>query len=159
MNGAVRIVFLVIGLVLAGSAQAHEYTLGGLTVSHPWARASAGRAKAGAAYLSLRNDGPAADRLLAVTTPAARKAAIHVHAMDGGIMRMRPAGAIEISPGAPVVLEPSGLHVMLMGLVARLEEGRTFRLTLTFEKAGTIEVDIVIEAVGAHHQEVTGKKH
>jgi copper(I)-binding protein len=62
---------------------------------------------------------------------------------------MRPVEAIEVTPGAPIVLQPGGLHVMLIGLKAPLKEGERFPLTLTFERAGTIEVEVVVEKLGA----------
>ena len=70
--------------------------------------------------------------------------------MDGDIARMRPVAAIEIAPGAPTVLEPGGLHIMLRGLGRRLVEGETFPLSLTFERAGTVEIEVPI--IGMGHQ-------
>ena len=47
-----------------------------------------------------------------------------------------------------VALKPSGLHLMLR-IKQHLVEGETFPLTLTFEKAGPIEVTVRVEKVGA----------
>ncbi len=134
---------------LAAPAFAGDSRLGDLVVSDPWARATIGQAKAGAAYLTVANNGAAADRLVAVETPAAKRSELHGHTMDGGVMRMRPVEAIELAPGAPVVLRPGGLHVMLMGLKAPLEEGARFPLTLIFEKAGRLEVEVPVKGATA----------
>ncbi|MGF1612163.1 MAG: copper chaperone PCu(A)C [Kiloniellales bacterium] len=136
---------LALGPLLSWSAGAHEYKLVELHIDHPLARASIGAAKAGAAYLTITNQGAEADRLVAVATPVARSAELHTHLMDDGVMKMRPVVAIEVAPGEPAVLQPGGLHIMLMGLSAPLQEGQSFPLTLTFEKAGTIEVEVEIE--------------
>ena len=149
---------IVATLGCASFALADDYRLGPLTVSEPWARASAGKAKAGAAYLSIANDGLEVDRLLKAATPVAKKAAIHTHIMDGGIMKLRPVEALEVNPGEPAVLKPGGLHVMLMGLKAPLKEGETFPLTLTFEKAGTLEVQVNVQKPGAMQPHRRGHK-
>ena len=135
--------------LLAAPASAGDTRLGGLTIGQPWARASAGKARAGAAYVTITNLGREVDRLVKTETPVAATAALHTHRMEAGIMKMRPVKAVEINPGEPTVMKPGGLHIMLMGLSAPLKEGETFPLTLTFEKAGSIVVRGTVERVGA----------
>jgi len=140
------LVACVAGLIaLAGAAGAHDYRLGDLEIRHPWARASIGAAKAGAAYVVISNQGREPDRLVAVATVVAAKAALHLQQMKDGVMRMRPVAAIEIAPGEPAVLAPGGLHIMLMGLKAPLIAGTRFALTLIFEKAGSIDVQVEVQ--------------
>lgn len=135
-------------LAIAVPVQAHEFKLGELIVDHPWARASIGQARNGAAYLVVNNGGEAADTLLRVETPVAERAELHSHSMEDGVMKMRPVeGGIEVAPGSPTVLKPAGLHIMLFGLEAPLMEGERFAMTLIFEKAGEIEVEVAIEGI------------
>ncbi|MDH3472584.1 MAG: copper chaperone PCu(A)C [Rhodospirillales bacterium] len=123
---------------------------GELAVTGAWARASLGTAKSGAVYLTVENRGAAADRLIAAETPAASRAALHTHIMEEGVMKMRPVeGGIEIPAGGSAVLAPGGLHVMLMGLAAPLEEGARFPLTLTFEQAGPVTVEVLVRPATA----------
>jgi copper(I)-binding protein len=137
-------------VAMAGPAPAGDtITVGDLTIAQPWARASAGKAKNGVAYMTLANKGTAKDRLVGATTPAARKASLHTHLMEGDIMKMRPVEAVEIAPGKSAVLKPGGLHVMLMGLKTPLKEGEAFPLTLTFENAGSVEVRVMVHKAGA----------
>jgi copper(I)-binding protein len=75
--------------------------------------------------------------------------------MDGSVMRMRELdGPLEIKPGETVTLAPGGMHLMMMGLKEPLTQGERVPLTLVFEKAGKIDVDLAVEAMGAmpHHQ-------
>jgi copper(I)-binding protein len=130
---------------MAPTAWAHDYTLGDIAIGHPWARASIGQAKAGAAYLTLSNAGSETDRLVAVETPVAKKAQVHTHSMENGVMKMRPVEAAEVPPSAAVMFQPGGLHVMLMGLKAPLVEGESFPLVLIFEKAGRIEIMVAVQ--------------
>ncbi|MDP6883165.1 MAG: copper chaperone PCu(A)C [Rhodospirillales bacterium] len=148
---------LVAAMGAAFPAAADDTPLGALTIGDAWSRASAGPAKAGAAYVTITNNGAEADRLVGAATPVAKKAAVHTHLMRDGVMKMRPVEAVEVNPGEPTVFMPGGLHVMLMGLKAPLVEGDTFPLTLTFERSGTVEVRVRVFGVGAtrhpmHHK-------
>jgi copper(I)-binding protein len=130
-------------------AIAHEVTREGVTVAHPWARATPGGAKVGGAYLEIKAAAGKGDRLIAARSPIAGNAEIHNHIMDGGIARMRRVEAVPVASGKSVVLEPSGYHVMLMDLKQPLKEGDLIKLTLVFERAGEIEVDATVEPIGA----------
>lgn len=134
-------------LVAAAPALAHDYKLGAIVIERPWARATP--VKVGGAYMTIRNRGTAADRLVKVASPAAEKAEIHETRIEGGTAMMRPVSALELKPGATVELKPGGLHLMLIGLERPLKEGENLKLVLTFEKAGTIEVEASVEKAGA----------
>lgn len=135
----------LLSVAVSASALAHEFKLGDLMIDHPWARASIGQAPNGAAYMSIMTEGSETDRLLAVESDVAERVELHNHMMDDGVMRMRQVEAIEVAPGEPTVLRPGGLHVMMMGLKSPLVEGESFSMTLVFEKAGRVEVEVEIE--------------
>jgi periplasmic copper chaperone A len=146
-------------------AHTHEVKAGDLVLVHPFARASAGPAKTGAAFLGIHNNGDTPDRLIAahVDENVAKKAAIHTHIMEGDVAKMRKIeGGVEVSAHGMVMMQPGGLHIMLMRLKAPLEEGETFMLTLEFEHAGEIMVEVPILAVDAkfeHSDEMDGMDH
>ena len=135
------------GCLLPALASAHDATAGGLTIRHPWARATAAAAKAGALYLTVANAGAEADRLLGVSTDAAEKCELHVSEASAGVMTMRMVDSLEIPPGGTVSLAPKGTHVMLMGLKAPLKEGTSFSATLRFEKAGEVAVEVAVQGL------------
>lgn len=147
---------LFLALPLAVSAGAHEYKLGDLKIVHPWARASAGNAKNGAAFMTIENQGGAADRLVSASSPVAGMVELHTHVMENDVMQMRPVEAIDLTPGETTKLAPGGLHVMLMGLTETLVEESTFPLTLHFEEAGDITVEVVVSSVAAMEGEHEG---
>lgn len=136
-------------MLVAGTAAAHDTKLGDLTIAQPWARATPGAATAGAAYLKIENHGQQDDRLVAASTPAAGKVELHVHAMDNGVATMREVKAIDLAAHATVELKPGGLHIMLMDLKQPLREQENFPLTLTFEHAGSVEVEVQVGNAGA----------
>lgn len=142
-------VLLAAVLALAATAAfAHDFTLGALTLDHPWARASAGPARNGAAFLAIENAG-AADRLVAAEGEVAERVELHTHTMDGNVMQMRRVEALDIPAQGEAVLQPGGIHIMLIGLKQPLREGERFPLTLTFEEAGTVTVEVAVEGVGS----------
>lgn len=136
-------------LVAASSAHAHNYMIGELKIGHPWARATPGVVKNGAAYLTVTNTGKQADRLLAASTDAADHAELHTHLQENGVMKMRQIADIPLEAGATVKLQPGGLHIMLMGLKQPLKEGDRVPLTLRFDQAGEVKVELHVDKVGA----------
>ncbi len=146
-----RVVISIVSIFafFALPADAAEVDSKSIVVEGPWARASAGPARAGAAYMTLVNRGDETDSLVAVRSDVAKRTELHTHLMDGGVMQMRQVEAIEVSPGTPTVLQPGGLHVMFMGLHAPLKEGDSFPVTLEFRNAGEITVEVAIQGVGA----------
>ena len=141
-GGVALVLITAMGVVCP--AVADDTTLGALTIGDAWARASAGPAKAGAAYVTITNGGAEADRLIAAATPVAKKAAVHTQMMQGCIMKMRPVVAVEVNPGEPTVFMPGGLHVMLMKLKRELAVGEKINVVLKFERAGEITVEAEI---------------
>jgi copper(I)-binding protein len=134
----------------APAAQAHDYQLGTLQILHPWTRATPGGAQAGGGFMKLVNTGAAPDRVVSARSPAADKVEIHEMKMDGNIMRMRELEkGLEVPAGGTVELKPGGYHIMFMGLKAPFAAKTRVPLTLVFEKAGTIELELDVEAMGA----------
>jgi copper(I)-binding protein len=131
------------------AALAHEFTAGGVTVTHPWARATPGGVTVGGAYLEIKTAKGKADRLVAVRSTLAGAAELHTHIMEGGIAKMRRVDGIALPAGGSVVLKPGGNHLMLMDLKAPLKEGDLIKLTLVFEKAGELEIEATVEPIGA----------
>jgi copper(I)-binding protein len=143
-----RSIALAALLVLASVAGAVAQTPS-IEADHVWARATPGGAKTGAIYMTLVNKGSADDRLVSVSTPVAGVAELHTSTTENGMMRMRPVEALDVTPGTPAVLKPGGYHVMLMELKGPLVTGQSFAVSLTFEKAGTIDVTATVEKAGA----------
>lgn len=131
-------------MLLAGPACAQDVKAGTILIEHAWARAAA--TANSAAYLTLENAGTEPDRLIGVATVAARSAELHSSSVDAqGVASMRPVQAVELPAGGQAQLAPGGLHIMLMGLTQPLEVGQHFPLSLTFEKAGSVTVEVAVE--------------
>lgn len=138
-------------LVLAAlPAAAHDYKLGTLEIATPWTRATAPTAKSGGGFMTITNKGTTADRLVAARSNVSSKVEIHEMRMDGSVMRMRELEkGLEIPPGATVALKPGSFHIMFMELNAPFAVSGKVPLTLVFERAGSIDVEMTVEAMGA----------
>lgn len=141
---------LAAALLLTVPASAHDFRVGDLIIGHPWTRAVTPRAPTAAGYMAIHNTGRVADRLIAAETPQASQVDLHETSMTDGIMRMRPIPrGIDILPGQEVLLAPSGLHLMLISPRGTFTQGARVPLTLVFEQAGRVDVELAVEAPGA----------
>jgi periplasmic copper chaperone A len=142
--------FAAVFALIAHAASAHDYKFGALEIAHPWARATPKGAPVAGGYLKITNKGQTADRLTGASSPSAAHVEIHEMKMTGGTMQMRPLpGGLEIKPGETVELKPGSYHIMFMNLKQPFEKGQRIKGTIVFEKAGPIEVEYTVEAVGA----------
>lgn len=140
---------LLLLLALCQPLLAHDVKAGSLQIDHPWSRATPEGAKVAAGYVTIRNTGAEADRLISASGAIAGKTEIHEMAVDAqGVMTMRPVAGVEIPAGGSVELKPGSFHIMFMSLKEGAKEGHPFKGSLTFEKAGTVEVEFSVEAMG-----------
>ena len=158
-----KLVAVAISLATGFSAagQAGETKHGALTIDSAWARPSIGTRGNSAAYMVIKNKGPA-DRLIAASPPQAGKVELHTHIREGDIMRMRQVeGGGPVPAQGSVALKPGGYHVMIMKLNAPIEKGGMLPLTLTFEKAGTVTVHaaVAMKAGATGHSGMKGHGH
>src|SRR5438132_489043 len=147
-----RTAFLVAAALLlwAGNAIAENFSIGAIEIGNPWTRATPKGATVAGAYMTINNKGSAPDRLLGGSTPLAGRFEIHRMVMEQGVAKMRPIeGGLEIKPGETVELKPGSFHVMLMGLKQPLQKGEKVKGTLEFEKAGKVDIEYAVEALGA----------
>ena len=145
-----RLLPVLLALALANPTLARDYKLGALEIGQPWARATPPSAPAGGGFLKITNTGSTPDRLVSASSPAAELVQVHEMKMEGNVMRMREVDkGLEIPAGGSVTLAPGSYHLMMMGLKAPLKQGSPVPLTLVFEKAGKIDVELAVESIGA----------
>lgn len=135
------------GLACAAAAEDAKPSI---VVSSPWLRATPKNASVAAGYVTLSNKGTAPDRLLGASLPMAPDGQVHSMSMANGVMRMeRLDKGLPIAPGATVSLTPGGYHLMFLKPTAMLKEGETVKGTLTFERAGKVDVTFPVAGFGA----------
>ncbi len=115
-----------------------------LSIKDAWARPTAIVGGNSAVYFRLVNTGNEADSLLSVDVPLAA-AEVHQTVMKANdIMGMEHVASVEIPAKGEVAFEQGGLHIMLIGLEKPLSVGDMLLLTLHFEHAGEVEVEIAV---------------
>ncbi|MCC5983726.1 MAG: copper chaperone PCu(A)C [Rhodobacteraceae bacterium] len=116
-------------------------------IHDPFARVSSIMAQSGAAFMIIENTGDSDDRLIAAQSDVARRVELHTHLEDDqGVMRMIEVEAgFAVPAGGSHALERGGDHVMFMGLTRQLAHGDTVSLTLVFEQAGEITLDVPVD--------------
>ncbi len=117
-----------------------------IVIEHAYARSASPAARSGAVFMVVHNTGPQADRLIGAESDAARHTGLHTNIIEEGVAKMVavPEG-FAIAAGEELLLQRGGHHVMLMGLVKPFVQGESLTLTLTFEQAGTITLEVPID--------------
>lgn len=119
----------------------------GIMVNDPYARVSAKMSSSGAAFMIIENHTGQADHLVGVASDVAEKVELHTHKEDtNGVMRMlHVEEGFALPAGGKIEMKRGGHHVMFLGLKAPLQDGDMVHVTLQFEKAGTVEVDVPVD--------------
>jgi hypothetical protein len=137
--------WVVLGmLVLTACAVKPAAVSGSIQVFNPWVRV----AKTGdnsAAYMLIKNTGSQPDKLLKVECAVSMMTGLHETKMSGDEMQMVEIPALELPANSQVELKSGGYHVMMMNISQDLKEGDQMKMTLTFEKAGLLEIMAVIK--------------
>jgi copper(I)-binding protein len=137
-----------LSVAFALMAHAHDYKTSTLHIEHPWTRVTPKGATVAGGYVKIENKGMAADRLIGASAEVSGRTELHEMKMEGTVMRMRAlANGIEIPASGNVELKPGGLHIMFLELKVPLEQGKHFKGTLLFEKAGTVAVEFAVEGM------------
>ncbi len=95
-----------------------------LAVKDVWARDTVGGSANAAVFMTITS--PTADRLVAASTPAAKKTDLMTMTGGTGAMEMTYLEGIDIPANQPVSLNPGGLHVWLADLNQPLRAGQSF---------------------------------
>ena len=139
----------LLGLAVA-TAHARDYSIGPLVITDPWSRATPKGASVAGGFMKITNNGAAPDRLIGGSSDVAASFEVHQMSMADGVARMRPVqGGLEIKPGESVELKSGSLHGMFVGLKKPLAAGDRVKATLLFEKAGKVDVEFDVQAMGA----------
>lgn len=129
---------------------AHSHTKKGLEIVHPWTPAMVEPNQTNVpVYMTLKNDADIAERLLGATTPLAAKVEIIDLRSQAGIQLPVAVSALPVPPGGKLVLGTEGPRLLLSGFKKRLVAYDTFNLTLQFEKAGRVEIEVMVEEAEA----------
>lgn len=155
-----RMFAIFAALAISGTARAEDSQVGSIKIEQPWARATPQGAKIGAGYMKITNTGSAPDRLVGGTADVSSGFELHEMKMEGSVMKMRalPHG-LDIPPGGSVEFKPGSYHVMFTGLKQPLAVGQHVKGTLTFEKAGKVDVQFDVQPVGASGPHGKGMSH
>jgi periplasmic copper chaperone A len=144
-------VSLAVLLLHAGMVWPHSHEKGDIQVRHPWSRATPPGANVAVGYMEIRNRGAQPDRLLSASTAVAKRVEMHVTQREGEVMKMRQVESFEIPARERFALRPGGSHLMLVDIAQPLDKGARFTMTLRFERAGELEIELEVQERGSRH--------
>lgn len=139
----------VVTEIEAQEAQDAQESQVGLQLMDAWSRPTMTSTQPGAVFLAITNHQAEADTLLGASTPRAEKVEIHGHRHEDGVVAMFMMDELDVPAGETTALAPGGLHLMLFGLTEPLVEGDVYPLSLTFARAGVVDVEVSVGTVGS----------
>ncbi len=145
-------------LVLSTSSvflAAAEFKSGSIVIKDPWGRATISN-RPGVTYAMIHNMGSQSDTLKSASSPIAERIEIHTHTMTDGVMQMRKVDSLDIPANGMAMLKPGGHHLMMFGLSKALKKGQLITVTLTFEKAGSVDIMVPVGSIGASGPDHSG---
>nr|CAA6830628.1 MAG: Copper metallochaperone, bacterial analog of Cox17 protein [uncultured Thiotrichaceae bacterium] len=149
MKHLIATLLITTGL-LSSSIHANEYTQGDLLIDSPYTRTTPPGAPVAGGFMKITNNGKESDTIIGGSVDFSEAVEIHEMPMIDGVMQMRQLeDGLEIPPGETVELKPGGFHVMFIKLKKQMIEGEKHKATLTFEKAGDVEVEFVVKDISA----------
>lgn len=131
----------------------------GLSVSGAYARSLPPTLPNTSAYMRLRNESGQDLRLSGVSTPAAASVSLHETVEEGGQLMMRAVPGLLLPAGGEVLLEPGGLHWMLMDLQAPLAPGAEIDFSLRFEDGSSLDLRLPVRSVFDEGSEGDSHQH
>jgi hypothetical protein len=152
---------MVIAYCITANAIAADYKAGTLTINSPWSRATPKGTQTAIGYMTIKNNGTVADRLIGGSVEIADRFQLHAMTMENGIAKMRDLSGIDIKPGQTIEFKPGGSHAMFVSVKHPLSKGERFKGTLIFEHAGTVQIEYDVEGIGAqlHPMEMEHMQH
>ena len=152
----IRPTLIAAAALLAAALNAHAQ--GVPKVEAAWARPTVQGQAGGGGFLKITG-GSVPDRLVAASASVSKAVELHSMTMDGNVMQMRQIESIDVPAGKTVELKPGGMHVMFIGLTQTLKSGASFPMTLRFEKAGEVRVDVKVMTAPAQAAGHDAHKH
>ena len=149
MSKGIATALVMAVVLLANTVVGTAQTVGNLTITKTWIRATPPAAMAAGGFMVIANNGTTDDILQTVEYSGAKKSEIHQMKMEDGVMIMRPLkDGLTIAAGEKTILKPGGFHLMFMGLQNQLTDGQKVPLKLTFANAGEISLDFDVFSMG-----------
>jgi copper(I)-binding protein len=153
-----RITALIMGLlcstvIFAGTAA------DAITVADPYIPALPPGQPNSLAYMGLTNSSDQDIELVAAEGGVSKVVELHTHVMKDGMLNMITIPKIDLPAGKTVMLEPNGLHIMLIGLINDLKDGDKAALTLVFKDGSKKVVDVPVRKIEMKMDKGMDHKH
>ena len=150
----------LVTLSLSSTLSADEYTLGDLVIDHPYTRTTPPMAPVAGGFMTITNNGEESATLIGGTVEFAEVVEVHEMKMADNVMKMRRLeDGLEIPAGESVELKPGGYHLMFIKLSEQMKEDERHKATLTFAKAGEVEVEFVVKDISKMMESMDHGKH
>ena len=141
------VILLLLAVAFAPPAVlAHSHKKGGVEIVHPWTYPVSDKAGGTTrVFMKIKSLTGVPERLVGASTPAAARTQLQETTGDSPGASGKVVASVVIEPGKETQLSRNGPHLVLIGVRKRLDAYDSFKLTLVFEKAGRVVVDVAVE--------------
>jgi copper(I)-binding protein len=147
MNKVVQMMFVFLALAATSTLFAAGKASDSVTVSDPYVRAVPPGQTISAAFMQLENSSASILSIVNATSDVAKVVELHAHVHEDGMMKMRRVDTIDVPANGKAVLQPGGLHIMLIDLHEDLKLDQKVSLTLEFSDGSTTVVEAPVRKI------------
>jgi copper(I)-binding protein len=124
-------------------------TVGELEIGEGWARSATHEPPRVGGYFVVTNKGETADRLVSASSPLAGTVEIHaIKVVDADIRMLALPDGLVVPPDSTLTFRPRGYHLLLSRLKEQPAVGARLSVTLCFEKAGSVDIELAVAEPG-----------
>ena len=147
MNKVMQILLVLLISVAASNTFAAAKASDSITAVDPYVRAVAPGQTVSAAFMHLSNSSADPISVVNATSPVSKVVELHAHVHEGGMMKMRRIDNIDVPANGKTILEPGGLHIMLIGLHNPLEIDQKVSITLEFSDGSSQTLEAPVRKI------------
>lgn len=120
---------------------------GDIMVDDPYARTSSKMSTSGAAFMTIMNHTGEDDRLIDAKSTVSKRVELHTHKenADGVMQMLHVSEGFELPKDGTIEMKRGGHHVMFMGITEPFKQGDMLPVTLVFEKAGEVNIEVPVD--------------
>lgn len=138
------VLFIALSMMLFTSHLAHSETL---LIENGYVRETIPGTTISSAYMKITNKSEKSVTLVGASSKISPRIEIHQHTMKNGMMRMRQLDSIVIAANETVILQPSGLHLMIFELNKPLKDKTSIQITLQFLAREALTIQLPVQSI------------
>lgn len=146
MKNMMSVLFVLLFSLFSGSSMAAT-AADSIDIVDPYVRAVPPGQTVSAAFMQLKNTSDQKHAIVNAKSTISKVVELHTHTHENGMKKMRQVEKMEIPANGETILQPGGLHIMLIDLQGTLTLDQKIALTLEFEDGSTKNIEAPVRKI------------